>query len=201
MGKIFSICGIILLVGCATQSLIYDISLVEVEMPASVKERYGELKIERIEEEGISKYLFQNDAFQIFWIVTGELLLFELTNKTSYTIKIIWDEGAYVDENGKSHNIVESKIRFRDIGRPQVPSVIPGKASLKGAILPSDYISSPEEIRPLFKLFPDLYPTGRKELIEEQKEIIGKTIKLLLPIQIEEVVNEYIFIFKINDIK
>ena len=68
---------------------IYDISLSEVERPADAKERYGEQKIVSFEEQGKTKYSFQDEMVRIIWIPTSYQFSFGLTNKTKYSIKII----------------------------------------------------------------------------------------------------------------
>lgn len=51
----------ILFSGCVSYSsrAIYDIGLKEVERPVQAKERYGEQKITKTNEEGVEKYYFE----------------------------------------------------------------------------------------------------------------------------------------------
>ena len=98
---------LIFLTGCLYQAH-YDIGLQEVERPAQAKEKYGEQKITQIEEEGVAKYSFDDQMINIVIYPTHSGIYFTLKNKTSYSIKIIWDEAAFVDENGSSHRVKRS---------------------------------------------------------------------------------------------
>lgn len=180
----------------------YDILLSGVERPASAEKRYGEIKIDKIEKEGVQQYAFEDEMITSFWIVNPAGISFILNNKTAHSIKIIWDEGAFLDENGGSHRIVHSGIKYTDKEKPQAPSVVVRKGILKDTIYPSDYISwsgSEWEERAIFK---HSQKGGIPEpFFLQAKENIGKTVQVLLPLQIEGVVNEYIFIFKINNVE
>ena len=51
-------------------------------------------------------------------------------------------------------------------------------------------------------LFPNTQMGGDPQaLLNNAKNFVGKTFQILLPIQIEDVTNDYIFTFKINDVK
>jgi hypothetical protein len=181
-------------------TLNYDISLDEVERPAIAKQRYGEQKIIKTEEEGY-KYVFEDEMIKILWLPTSSKIAFLLENKTDYSIRIIWDEAAYVDENNHTHRIMHSGIRYIDRDSAKPPSVVVRKGKLDDVIIPSDYVVSGtygwREI--------DLFPTEKmdvdpQQFLKESKEFIGKKFQILLPIQIEDVTNDYIFTFKIDDV-
>lgn len=192
------------LFGCAMlrlHQLSYSISLVQVERPSEAKERYGEQKIFKTEEEGYN-YAFEDDMIKILWLPTSSKMGFLLNNKTDHTIKIMWDEGAYVDENGRSHRIMHSGIKYSEREQAQPPSVIVRKGSLSDVIIPTDYVVfeySKWEEKPI--LLDNQMGGDFKKLLENSKKYIGKTIQVLLPIQIEDTTNDYIFTFKVNDVK
>jgi hypothetical protein len=185
----------------------YDIALDEVERPAEAKERYGEQKISKM-EEGEYNYLFEDEMIKILWIITEEKIGFLLENKTDHSLRIIWDEATYVDPNGMSHRVIHSGIKYADRDKTMPPSVVVRKGKLLDIIHPSDYVhyvrgyglsTGGWQEDPLL---PNKKSGGTpQELLNESKEFVGKTIQILLPIQIEEVTNDYIFSFKVNDVK
>ena len=139
--KVLCIISILFLTYCAMSSrLLYDITLDSVERPSNAEKRYGEPIITKIEEDGIGKYLFEDDMIKVTWVVTSSSLNFELYNKTSHSIKIIWDEAAYVDVTGQSQRIMHSGVKFIDRNNPQPPSVIIRKGTLTDIIIPTDNV-------------------------------------------------------------
>ena len=92
----------ILFSGCMSFRAVYDINLKEAVTPEKVKEKYGAQKITKSDSAGIAQYYFENDMVKILWLPTSSDINFSITNKTDFSIKVIWDEAAYLDENGKS---------------------------------------------------------------------------------------------------
>lgn len=215
MKKIICLLVLMMLVsGCATLSLKakYDIGLVRVEKPKKVTERYGGKDIVSTEEK---KYIYEDGLIRIIFIPTAYQINFIAENKTDYSLQIIWDECAYVDENGSSHRVIHSGIKYIDRNNPQPPSIIASKSKLTDIIYPSDYIewssdyySSGWEEKPLFPTNRILGMVTTKE-IENAKEDFKNTIdkfknkefSVVMPIKVEETINEYRFVFKIKDVQ
>ena len=129
-----------LLFGCETMHAIYDIGLYEVERPADAMERYGEQKIARVEEEEATKYSFEDDLVQIVWLAQPNEISFLLNNKTDYSIKIIWDEAAFVDKGGMSHRVMHLGVKYSDRNASQPPTVVARKGSIHDVVVPTDYV-------------------------------------------------------------
>ena len=198
---VISICFIL---ACAmSSSLVYDVSLDQVERPEQAKIRYGDQKIIRLSGEGVEKYQFEDEMINIIWIVTSGGLSFELFNKTNYSIKIVWDEAAFVGVTGQSQRVMHSGVKYIDRNNPQPPSIVIRNGNLSDIVIPTDNIYYASGKYGGWREAPIL-PNARfgmttEQLIEQAKPYIGKSIQVLLPLQIEDVVNEYIFSFKIND--
>jgi hypothetical protein len=194
---------VVFLSDCATYTAYYDISLKEVERPAQAKERYGEQKIMKAEEGGMEKYYFEDEMVKIVWIPTASQISFILTNKTEHSIKIVWDEAAFVDENGVSHRVMHSGVKYIDRTNPQPPSVVVRKGSITDLVIPTDNIYYVSGKYGGWREAP-LFPTSAvtiEELRVKAENYIGKTVQVLLPLQIEDVVNEYIFTFEVNNVE
>lgn len=172
----------------------YDISLIEVERPAKAKQRYGDQKIEKSQEEGISKYYFEDDMVRILWLPSADKIEFILNNKTDHSIKIAWDEASFVDAMGRGHRIMHSGVKYNDRNNPQPPTVVVRHGSINDIVFPTDYVSWSSTEWNKLPLLSNSQRGGRDEL----KANIGKTLQVLLPLQIEDVVNDYIFTFKVN---
>ncbi|MFB0565902.1 MAG: hypothetical protein ACETWK_09530 [Candidatus Aminicenantaceae bacterium] len=196
------------LICCTAYRLHYDIALVDVERPEEAKERYGERKIIRL-EEAYYKYAFEDEMIKILWIIHPTHLEFLMRNKTNHSIRILWDEGAYVDESSISHRIIHGKVKFDDRTKSIPPGIVVREGILIAEVLPADYITDSKligsRINPLlpyeYKYFVRKKESDFKQFLEDSAEKVGKTIQLLLPLQIEGVIHDYIFIFKINDVE
>jgi len=177
----------------------YDINLAEVERPAEAKERYGEPKISKTEEEGY-KFMFEDEMIKILWLPSDSRLNFFLTNKTAHSIKIMWDEAAYVAENGSSHRVIHKGVKYAQVDDPQPPSVVVRRGTLSEIVIPTSAIYYSDGWQERY-LLPSAQMGGDPQVfLNENKKFIGKNIQVLLPIQIEGITNDYIFIFEINDV-
>ena len=182
--------------GSIFMSTSYNTSLVSVESPADAKIKYGETKIiNTIGEDGISKYTYEDDFINIVWYIGKSKLNFFLTNKSGYSIKLPWDDMAYVDENGITMRVIHSGGRLIDRNATQAPSVVPKNATLEDILIPSEniYFSSGWIEKSLF-------PSYNSQEAANKSPILGKTIRIIFPIIIQDVQNEYVFEFSIDGI-
>lgn len=190
-----------MLTSCMTYQGFYNLGLQEVERPENAKERYGESKIINFEEEGKTKYSYEDELIKIVWLPLSTQFAFTLENKSDHSIKIIWDEAVYVDENGSSGRVMHSGVKYIDRSNPQPPTVVVKKAKIDDMVVPTDniyYISGQYGGWRTKPLFPNS-ATTQEELNTLTQKYIGKTVKILLPLQIQETVNEYIFSFKVEN--
>jgi len=196
----------IVLIGCRVSG-VYVLHLSEVERPQSANERYGEQKIINFKEgDGIS-YIYEDELIKIAWFPTSTQFGFILENKSEYSIKVIWDDAAYVSTRGSSGRIFHAGIKYNERNYPQPPTVIPKYTFLDDLVIPTENVYF-EEWSPLWgysgagwktqPIFPNKADT-KKELNHMANYFIGKTVKILLPLQVQETVNDYIFTFNITD--
>lgn len=189
--------------GCSAftyHHLNYEITLDEVERPSKAEERYGEQKIFKSEDEEFD-YVFEDQMIKISWLPTSSVIGFRLKNKTEHTIRLIWDEAAYVDEGGETHRVIHSGVKYTDKNSPLPPSVVVRNGTLSEIVYPSDYIyySDGWQEKPL--LVNTQVGGEPNELLNRAKENVGKKVQILLPIQIEDTVNDYIFTFRVKDVQ
>lgn len=146
--------------------------MVKVEKPKDSTNRYGETKV--ITDEGVDKYSYTDSIIDILIYGTNEQFNFVLKNISQHSLRLIWNEAAFVGLNGTSSKVMHSGIKYSQRENDQPASTI-----IKGAKL--DDFATPTHL-----MFPEEY-IGKE---------IGE-IKLMLPIQIKDVINEYTFVFKV----
>lgn len=203
----------IYLFGCSASvmhNLKYEIVLEEVERPVEANEQYGEKIISATEEEGY-RYKFEDEMIKILWFPSPTRLLFLLENKTNHSIRINWNKAAYVCEKGESHGVMHAGVRLIYRNDPQMPSVVEREGVITDFIYPADYVDYSYEgwvERPALSegwVERPLLPSSKRggdpqEFLNSAKSYIGKTIQVLLPIQLEDVTCNYIFIFEVKDV-
>ena len=164
---------------------IYKVILREVEQPENVKEQYSKSKITIFAEENEPKNSYEDDSIKIIWLPALTEFSFTLENKSDNSIKIIWDEAVYIDEDNSSLKVMHSGVKYVDGEKAQPLTVIAKKTKINDLVIP---VANIYYVNPSWRKLP---------LFSVQKSA-GKTVKILLPIQIQETINEYIFSFKIN---
>lgn len=190
-----------MLTGCMSYQGFYSVGLKEVERPENSTERYGESKIVNFQEEGQSKYSYEDDMIKIIWLPLSTQFSFTLQNKTDHSIKIIWDEAVYVDQNGSSGRVMHAGVKYIDRSNPQPPTVVVKNANIDDIVVPTDniyYVSGEYGGWRTKPIFPNKAATP-EELKAMTQKYIGNEVRILLPLKIEETINEYIFTFKVED--
>ncbi|MCX6143310.1 MAG: hypothetical protein NTZ35_08825 [Ignavibacteriales bacterium] len=188
----------------------YNISLYRVERPEKATQRYGSQKVDILSGTSKYKFSFEDDLVKILWMPGSSQIAFSLQNKTDHSIKIPWDEAAFVDENGGSHRVMHSGVKYTDRENPQAPSIVVRKGMIEDIVFPTDHVHWNErnwEEDPLLldsdyhsNYSPGTYPTF-KAFANAVKSNVGKTYQVLLPLQIEDVINDYIFSFKVENVQ
>ena len=125
----------------------------------------------------------------------------QIENKSNYSIKIPWDDVAYISSSGQTGRVMHSGVKYIDRNNSQPASVIPKSASLSDIVIPNDniyYVSGQYGGWREGKLFN--FPIDKNNIEESKQLFIGKTVRILFPIIIQDVKNEYVFEFRVEDI-
>lgn len=182
---------------CASNIAKYSIGLDTVESPVDAKQQFGETKVVIFEEDGISKYRYEDDYIDIVWYVGLKEFYFNLTNKSENTLKINWDDVSYIDIDRHAKKVAHSGAIFRDRYNTQIPTTLPKGTSISEYLIPIDNIVFENmSIRRKY-LLPCVYQTP-KALKEEAPMLVGQKIAIMLPFIIENIQNEYTFTFNID---
>ena len=180
----------------------YNVGLSKVESPANAKQQFGETKVVKFDDGGLTKYRYEDDYIDIAWYVSSKQFNFELRNKSAHSIKINWDDITYVDIDGKAGRVMHSGVKYIDRNNSQPSTTIPKNASISDILLPTDnvyYVSGQYGGWNEKYLIPCVYSKQETYDILAPTNV-GKKMSILMPIMIENVQNDYIFEFNIDEL-
>lgn len=162
----------------------YYYTLSKVIKPSNKSIRNG-----MIEERQSDSYFYEDNIMSILIVGGSKQFEFSLTNKMTNSIKIVWDDASFVDADNLASKVVHKGIKYMNAANALPPTIIPGGATISELIAPTNRIK-----------FSDGW--YQQSIISSNKSndpnVIGKTVKVLLPIEINGRVNEYIFCFTIG---
>ena len=193
LNRLFLLIVIVYLQGCSSAS--YLLTLSEVTRPAVIKQKYGSTKIYRTSMRDSNKLYFEDNIIKIIWMPTNQQFNFRLYNKSKYPIKIIWDEASFVNSDNEAHHVIHAGIKYINKESSMVPTIIPPNTYINDLIIPSSAIiweiNGPFSGWKLAPIFP--FDMNGKRM----PEYLGSTYKIALPIEIQDIQCNYMFIFKV----
>ena len=178
----------------------YSVGLSSVESPADAKQQFGETKVVTFNEEGVSKYRYEDDYIIIVWYVGLKQFNFTLNNKSGHSLKINWDDISFVDTKGQVGRVMHSGVKYSERNNSQPATTVPKGASISDILLPTEnvYFVSGQYggwrenyLLPCVYQTPEAFNAGASSLV-------GKTMTIMMPIMIENVQNDYTFTFNID---
>ena len=188
---------------CYTTSYgaIYDIGLSSVESPADAKKQFGDTKVVNYmdNEDNISKYKYEDDFVEMIWYVTAGRFMFDLKNKTNYSIKINWDEVTYVDANGEAKRVIHQGVKYANRNETQAITTVPRGSKVSDFLVPADNIEYSDYVGWYEKNIIPISFDSRENVEKAIDAYKGKKMSILMPLQIENIQNDYMFEFKIGD--
>ena len=198
---LFSLLALLTSCGTTYQAR-YAVGLNSVESPADAKQQFGETKVVNFTEADLTKYRYEDDFIDIVWYVGLKQFNFVLKNKSDHTIKINWDDISYVDIKGNTGRVMHSGVKYVDRSASQPASSVPKGASLSDILLPVDnvYYVSGQYGGWREKLLIPAYYQSKEAMEQEAPTYVGKQMKILMPISIENVQNDYTFVFNIDEL-
>lgn len=136
--------------------------------------------------------VFEDDRIRIAWQPGVSQLGFALINKTDSSVRVLWDDASYVDVQGRTDRVMHQGIKFADRSASMPPTSIMHGATLDDVIAPVSNVYWRQgygggdvggwQSRPLLTAAP----------------AANSTIKVLLPIESNGKVTEYVFIFGVR---
>ena len=163
----------------------YRSELLRVEKPADESVRYGETST--IQEAGITKYSYVDNVIDI--LIFGDMAQFSfvLKNVSDNSIKVVWNEAVFVGMDGSVSKVMHSGIKYSQREGDQPASVIIRGAKLEDVAVPTELI-----------YYSDLLNKWTSKSMYPSKPGFNGQVSLMLPIQIKDTINEYIFVFDVT---
>jgi hypothetical protein len=162
------------------------LGLIAVQRPQDVAERWGEYTLEPADSSG---FAYEDQLLSLVVVPLAGSFQVRLENRTEYSIRFLWADAAYVGPDGISTGVVPGETRWADIGNTPGSQTIPAQAAADLSILPRATTDASE--MELLRFYDDRYTC---------ETVPGTTIRLMMPIEIQGVTNEYSLMFEPREI-
>lgn len=172
----------------------YATALIKVEKPEDSSNRYSEVKT--ITDTDVDKYSFNDSIIDIVIFGTPEQFNFVLKNVAPHSLKIIWNEAAFVGLDGSTSKIMHNGVKYSEREGDQPATTVIKGAKIDDLACPTANVYYDEGTRIGYSTYGNGWKT-RSMLPTEYKGKDAGEIRLMLPIQVKDVVNEYTFVFKV----
>lgn len=174
----------------------YKTALIKVEKPEDATNRYGETKT--IQDAGVDKYSYNDSIIDITIFGNKEQFSFILKNISPHSLKVIWNEAAFVGIDGATSKIMHVGTKYSEREGDQPPTTIIRGAKIEDVATPTAnvYYEEGTYLSYLGKYVGNGWKTRSMLPVTYKGKEAGE-IRLMLPIQIKDVVNEYTFIFRV----
>lgn len=184
---------------CSTYRVAYDLVLNGDD--AAVDMRSSDGKVVEVDLGGtVSGGLVYSDRIiNVEWAFGQSSIALVLKNRTEHAIRLLWDGAVFVGPDGRATALVHGDVTVADRFSSQKPTVVPSGAVVYEAVSTPGSMYYDEHLR-TWKTAPML-PTEfatRKELLETAPGMRGKEVRVLLPVECEGSVYEYVFRFTID---
>ena len=149
-----------------------------------------------IQDEGIDKFTYNDSIINMIIFGTSEKFSFVLKNVSNHSLKIIWNEAAFVGLDGSSSRVMHVGTKFSERDGDQPATTVIKGSKLDDVITPTANVYYDDGITIGYKTIGN----GWKTRSMLPKDYVGKEageIRVMLPIQIKDVVNEYTFVFRV----
>ncbi len=172
----------------------YKTALVKVEKPEDATNRYGETKV--IQDAGVDKYSYNDSIIDITIFGTKEQFSFILKNISNHSLKIIWNEATFVGLDGSTSKIMHVGTKYSQRESDQPATVVIKGAKIDDVATPTANVYYDEGVKIGYSTIGSGWKT-KSMLPQSYKGKEAGEIRLMLPIQVKDVVNEYTFVFRV----
>lgn len=189
---------LLLAAGSASKkAVVYNIELQSVNAPIDKSKTYGEKKVVNV----TNNMSYSDEYIVIAWNIDLKTLGFSLKNVSNHPIKIYWDDITYVNTDGNAYRVTHNGVRYIESDKSQASILIPSGASISDHLLPTEKISYVSGNYGGWREEPLLpaYYKDEKDFESAVNLYMGKTLGILLPIEIEGIRNDYYFMFRVAD--
>lgn len=181
----------------------YDFQLASVERPANARDKYGPQTVTTVADSGRPKFRFEDRLISVIVVPSGGRIALEMTNKTDHSIKVLWNDATFVDVIGASSPVMHVGVRYSECRAIKSSAVIVQKSSISDEAIPCSNLRLREGrnsgwyVEPLLQ-GPIAMPADTGTEFASRQTFAKSHVKLLLPLQVEDVTNEYLFDFAVS---
>lgn len=166
----------------------YVSTLTKVIKPADETIRHGDMKV--IQIDSITKFNYNDDHIDILIFNTSKEFSFNLKNISKNTLRIIWNDAAFVDFDGSTSRVIHKGIKYSEMEKDQPATIVIAGSNIDDIAVPTSNIKFLSLLGLSEWYTTSLFPIKPEENPGE--------LKLMLPIQVKETINEYIFVFEVK---
>lgn len=159
----------------------------KVEKPSNSAIRYGKTTVVEDDKE-ISKFSYVDNVIDILIFGSSKQFDFILKNVSDNSIKVIWNEAVFVNYDGSSSKIMHAGTKYSQREADQPATTIIRGAKIEDLAAPNCNVRYSEVLKEW--VTDSMYPS-------EPATNPGQ-LRLMLPIQIKDVINEYVFVFDVK---
>jgi hypothetical protein len=177
----------------------FYLSLTQVERPAKAQQRYGPQVLATTKDSGVTKFTFEDNLVRVSALPIDDRIAFDIRNKTDNSIRLVWNDAAFVDVLGKSSPVMHQGMKYTDCSGSKPASIIVRRGSIEDAAIPCDHVSfssSSWTVAPLIAFDHIAQVDSATRLSYHRDKWVGKTVSQVIPLQLEDVVNDYIVSLK-----
>jgi hypothetical protein len=195
----FGYVGLALLVACTSGTLRFKLALEDMRRPGIVAHQFGPATISAAD----GTYLAEDRAVKVALRPTEDGFDLRLTNKTDHMLRVFWSGAAFIDRDGTRSSLMRgigtmidpaasNDVTFLDAGQTIADHIVS-----RSAHAPTSSKAGPIGWRhqPMFTS-----PDTGKDSREAAKRLIGQTYSIMLPLEIDGMVHDYRFMFRITDV-
>lgn len=175
----------------------YSIPLTRVEK-LNLESDPNSIKIVSDDDEGPLRTQYEDSLIQVIWRCDGKRFWFNLLNKTDLPLTIDWDKIVYVGIDDEAGNVIHTGIRYMSRNEGQLKTVVIRKSKISDFLVPSKNCVLNWTWQENY-LFPCVYKK-KKDLEANAPNLIGKTMRIEMPLLIGEDEIIYTFYFELKDL-
>ena len=155
--------------------------LTKVEKPSNPAIRYGKTTVIE-DDKKVSKYSYVDNIIDIIILGTSQQFDFILKNVSDNSIKVVWNEAVFVNFDGSTSKIMHVGTKYSQREADQPATTIIKGAKIEDLAAPNCNVRYSDILKEWVtdSMYPSIPATSPGQL------------RLMLPIQIKDVVNEYI---------
>lgn len=161
--------------------------LSQVEKPSNPAIRYGKTTVVE-DDKKVSKYSYVDNVIDILIFGSSKQFDFILKNVSDNSIKVVWNEAVFVNFDGSTSKVMHVGTKYSQREADQPATTIIKGAKIEDLAAPNCNVRYSDALKEW--VTDSMYPSAPAQTPGQ--------LRLMLPIQIKEVINEYIFVFDVN---